>query len=239
MRTLLRLIAVLLASLLLPAAVGVAGAVRARQSHYPRLGKAAAAAAVAPPRAHDPGKPTAVVVIGANGAEVSDVLAPFEILAVSDAFDVYTVAPERRPLPLSGGLHLVPGRAADVVVVPALPDGGQPSTAPVTDWLREQAASGALMVSVCEGARVLASAGLLDGREATSHWARIDDLERRYPDVNWVRGTRYVDDGDLITTGGLLSSIDGTLRVGERLVGPDAARRTAERRGPQRRHLLA
>ncbi len=241
MRTLLRFIAVLLALLVLPAAVGVVGVVTASQSQYAPLGEAAAPAALAPPRTHDPGKPTAVVVVGANGAEVSDVLAPFEVLATTDAFNVYTVAPERRPLPLTGGLHLVPdltfaelgarlgtGGAADVVVVPQLPDAGEPSTAPVTDWLRQQAASGALMVSVCAGARVLASAGLLDGRDATSHWARINGLERDYPDVNWVRGTRYVDDGDVITTGGLLSSIDGILRVVERLVGPDAARRTAD-----------
>jgi transcriptional regulator GlxA family with amidase domain len=240
MKTLLRVIAVLLASLLVPAAVGVAGGVAAARSQYaPLPGGAAGTPAPARPRPHDPDKPTAVVVVGTNGGEVSDVLAPFEVLATTDAFNVYTVAPERRPLPLTGGLQLVPdltfadldtrlGGAADVVVIPALPDAGAPSTAPVTDWLREQAAGGALMVSVCAGARVLASAGLLDGRDATSHWARLNELERDYPDVNWVRGTRYVDQGDVITTAGLLSSIDGTLRVVERLVSPDAARRTAD-----------
>jgi putative intracellular protease/amidase len=151
------------------------------------------------------------------------------------------VAPERRPLPLTGGLHLVPdltfaelgerlgtGGAADVVVVPALPDVDKPSVTLVTDWLRQQADSGALVVGDCSGARVLASAGLLDGRDATSHWARIDGLERLYPDVNWVRGTRYVDEGDVLTTGGLLSGVDGTLRVVERFVDSDTARRTAE-----------
>jgi len=241
MNILLRVIAVLLATLLLPAAVGVAGGVSAAQAQYAPLEGATAPAATAPTRAHDPDKPTAVVVIGANGAEVSDVLAPFEVLVVSDAFNVYTAAPDRRPLPLTGGLHLVPdltfdelearvgaGGAADVVVVPQMPDAGEPSTAPVTDWLRRQADGRALMVGVCAGARVLASAGLLDGRDATSHWARINGLERDYPDVNWVRGSRYVDRGDVITTGGLLSNIDGTLRVVERLAGADVARRTAD-----------
>jgi putative intracellular protease/amidase len=235
--TLLRAIALILALSLLPAAVGVARGLAARRSRYAPL--ATAAAPAVEPRTHDAGKPTAVVVVGAKGAEVSDVLAPFEVLAFTDAFDVYTVAPERRPLPLTGGLHLVPdltfaeleertGGAPDVVVVPALPDAGEPSTAGVIDWLRQQEAGGALMVGVCAGARVLAATGLLDGRDATSHWARMDDLEQEYPDVNWVRGSRYVDEGDVLTTGGLLSSIDGTLRVVERLVSPDAARRTAE-----------
>lgn len=240
MKIVLRAIAVLLASLLLPAAVGVARGVTASQNQYAPL-EGAAAAALAPARTHDADKPTAAVVVGANGAEVSDVLAPFEVLAATDAFNVYTVAPDRRPLPLTGGLHLIPDLtfdeldarlgargAAAVVVVPQMPDAGEPSTAPVTDWLRQQSGGGALMVSVCAGARVVASAGLLDGRDATSHWARINGLARDYPDVNWVRGTRYVDQGDVITTGGLLSSIDGTLRVVERLVRPDAARRTAD-----------
>jgi transcriptional regulator GlxA family with amidase domain len=239
MRILLRVIAVLLAVLLLPAAVGVTRGLARSRDRYAPLTTAQAPAAPAPSRAHDPDKPTAVVVVGAKGAEVSDVLAPFEVLATTDAFNVYTVAPDRRPLPLTGGLHLIPdltfaelperlGGAADVVVVPALPDAGMPSTAPVIEWLREQADGGALMVSVCAGAHVLAATGLLDGREATSHWARMSELEREYPDVHWVRGTRYVDEGDVLTTGGLLSSIDGTLRVIERLVDSDTARRTAD-----------
>jgi transcriptional regulator GlxA family with amidase domain len=244
MQIVVRLLVVIVAMLLLPVAVGAVRGVAANRSLYAPLTGAAAGATVpadAAARVHDPDKPTAVVVVGAKGAEVSDVLAPFEVLATTDAFNVYTAAPERRPLPLTGGLHLIPdltfdeldarlgtGGAADVVVVPALPDVDKPSTAPVTDWLRRQAGDGALMVGVCSGARVLASAGLLDGRDATSHWARINDMEDDYPDVNWGRGTRYVDEGDVITTGGLLSNIDGTLRVIERLIGPDAARRAAD-----------
>jgi putative intracellular protease/amidase len=241
MRTLLRYIAVVLASMLLPAAVGIAGGVSASRSQYAPLDDPGPVPAAATPQTHDPDRPTAVVILGANGGQVSDVLAPYEILVTAEAFNVYTAAPERRPLPLTGGLHLIPdltfaeldarlgaGNAADVVIVPRLPDGGEPSTEPVKDWLRQQAAAGALMVSVCDGARVLASTGLLDGRVATSHWARLGGLERDYPDVRWVRGTRYVDDGDVITSAGLLSSIDGTLRVVERLAGPEAASRTAD-----------
>jgi putative intracellular protease/amidase len=70
---------------------------------------------------------------------------------------------------------------------------------------------------------VVASAGLLDGHEATAHWLRLDEWENRYPAVDWARGTRYVDDGDVISTAGILSGIDGTLHVVERLIGADAA----------------
>jgi putative intracellular protease/amidase len=81
---------------------------------------------------------------------------------------------------------------------------------------------------VCVGAQVLAEAGLLDGRPATSHWLRLIGLRRAYPQLNWQDGVRYVDDGDLITTAGVLSGIDGALRVIERLVGPTAAAQAAQ-----------
>ena len=137
-------------------------------------------------------------------------------------------------MPLTGGLDLVPdltfagledllGGAADLVVVPAMPDVGRPTTKPVTDWLATQANGGALILSVCNGAAVVASAGLLDGREATAHWLRLDEWEDTYPTVDWVRGWRYVDDGEVVSTAGILSGIDGTLHVVERMVGADAA----------------
>jgi putative intracellular protease/amidase len=228
-RTLLRRavrVAAVIVAVLLPAALTAAFG-----SHYaPGPSRPTPAA---PPLAHDPAKPTAVVVVGDHGAEVSDVLAPYEILAATGRLNVYTVAAQRRPLPLSGGLDLVPDLtfddlatrtgAADLVVVPALPDVGEASTAPVTAWLRGQADAGAMLLGVCNGSGVLASAGLLDHRPATAHWMRIGTFESDYPQVDWVRGERFVDDGDVVSTGGVLSGVDGTLHVVERLFGPAAA----------------
>jgi putative intracellular protease/amidase len=188
---------------------------------------------------HDPAKPTAVVLVGNRGANAADTLAPYETLAASGDFNLYTVAPERQRVTLTGGLDLVPdldfaglqgrlaGRVADVVVVPAMPDATEAPAAPLRAWLTDQAHRGALVLSVCQGAEVLAAAGLLDGHDATSHWFRIGGLEDRYPRVRWQRATRYVDEGDVITTGGVLSGIDGALRVVERLRGEQAARAAA------------
>ncbi|MFC3452085.1 DJ-1/PfpI family protein [Amycolatopsis speibonae] len=195
------------------------------------------------PRAHDPAKPTAVVVVGNQGAVVSDALVPYEILATAGAFNLYTVAPEARPVTLTGGLDLIPdlsfadldkllaSAAPEVVVVPALPDLGEPTTRPVTDWLRRQSSKGSLLMSVCNGSGVLASAGLLDGRKATAHWIRIDGFDDEFPAVDWIRGTRYVDDGNVLTTAGILSGIDGALRITERFAGTETARKTAETLG--------
>jgi putative intracellular protease/amidase len=74
---------------------------------------------------------------------------------------------------------------------------------------------------------VLAKAGLLDGRPATSHWLGLIGLRRNYPAVRWTDGVRYVDDGDVITSAGVLSGVDGALRVVERMVGQAAAARAA------------
>ncbi|UJW32162.1 DJ-1/PfpI family protein [Saccharothrix sp. AJ9571] len=245
MRTFLRrtsrVLAVVLVVLLVPAVGATFSALAAFGALYvPGPERPVPAAAPIP---HDPAKPTAAVVVGDNGAVVSDVLAPYEILAATGRFNVYTVAPQRRPVPLTGGLDLVPdltfgdlaARApiADLVVVPAFPDVGEPSTAPVTDWLRTQAAGGAQLLSVCNGSGVLASAGLLDGRSATSHWLRIGEFEADYPAVNWVRGQRFVDDGDLVSTAGILSGIDGTLHVITRMLGPDVAAAAAAEVGWQ------
>lgn len=245
-RVLGRVLVLVLAFLLLPAAVFLAGSTAYERSRYappepmPRAAQVTATALAAPSPPHDPGKPTAVVVVGNRGANVSDALAPYDILARTGAFNVYVVAPERRPVPLLGGLDIVPdlsfaqlgarlgGAAPDVSVVPEMPESD--GDAAVTTWLRDTASDG-LVLGVCTGARLVADAGLLDGRGATSHWYRLAGLEQRHPEVRWQRGTRYVDDGDVITTGGLLSSVDGTLRVLERFRGPAAASRAADSLG--------
>ncbi|MET8998754.1 DJ-1/PfpI family protein [Amycolatopsis sp. NPDC004169] len=223
------LLAAVAAVLVVPAAGATVSALGAIDALY-----AAGPPRPVPPAApvpHDPAKPTAVVVVGDRGAVVSDALAPYEILAATGRFNVYTVAPHRAPKPLTGGLDLVPdfdfaglatrlgSRAPDLVVVPAFPDVGEPSTEPVTSWLRAQAAHGSKLLSVCNGGAVLASAGLLDGRPATAHWLKVDAWAAEYPAVRWVRGERFVDDGTVVTTAGILSGIDGTLHWVERLAG--------------------
>ncbi|MCS7479477.1 DJ-1/PfpI family protein [Umezawaea endophytica] len=241
MRTPLHLLLLLLAALVLPVGLGTVTAAAAFDDlETPRSDGVTATPAPAP---HDPAKPTAVVVVGDRGAVTSDVLAPYEVLASTGAVNLYTAAPSRHPVPLVGGLDLVPDYtfdevdrllgedAPDVVVVPALPDVGESTADPVTDWLRRAPARGSLLLGVCSGSAVLASAGLLDGRTATSHWFRLDGFEDRHPAVRWVRGTRYVDDGDVVTTAGILSGVDGTLHVVERLLGPDAAARAADATG--------
>ncbi|MCC2333833.1 DJ-1/PfpI family protein [Cellulomonas sp. zg-Y908] len=235
-RAFLKVVLLVLAALALPAALGAPTAVHAVTGlNAPRTDAVSPTPA---PVAYDPTRPTVAVVVGDAGAVASDVLAPYEILAGTGAFNVYTVAPASHPVPLTGGLDLVPdltfaglekllGGPADLVVVPAMPDVGRPTTKPVTAWLTTQADGGSVILSVCNGAAVVASAGLLDGHRATAHWLRLDEWAGTYPGVDWVAGTRYVDDGAVISTAGVLSGIDGTLHAVQRLVGEAAAVRAA------------
>jgi putative intracellular protease/amidase len=236
-RTVRGVAATVLVGLVVPGAVGAVGIAGATGEIYTARDPGAPPApvdTVAAPT-HDPGRPTAVVLLAPEGANAADLLAPYEVLAATGAFNLYTVAPQRQPVPLTGGLDMVPDlsfgdledrlpTSPDVIVVPQLHRAGQP----IVQWLRRQRTQGdPLLVSVCVGAGVLAEAGLLDGRPATSHWLGLIGLRRDYPQVRWQEGIRYVDDGDVITTAGVLSGVDGALRVIERMVGAAAAERAA------------
>ena len=78
---------------------------------------------------------------------------------------------------------------------------------------------------MCAGSRVLAATGLLDGRTATAHWSRLGSLRRQHPQVRWVEGRRFVQDGPVTTTAGITSGIPGALQVMADLAGPGEASR--------------
>jgi putative intracellular protease/amidase len=227
---------------LLVSVVGVKAAESARYEASPAAANGSSVVSPTPPE-HDAGKPTAVVLLSNRGSEVADVLAPYEVLSESGAFNVYAAAPEREAVPLSGGLDVLPqlslaeldrrlsGEDPDVIVVPAMWDVGSPEHRPVAEWLREHAEGSGTVVSVCNGAEVLADAGLLAGRRATSNWARIDVWERRYPNTEWVRGLRYVEDGNVLMAAGVTSGVSATLHVMRGYVGEGAVTGLAQKIG--------
>src|SRR3712207_3449926 len=177
-----RAVVYLIAFVVLPVLDGVVGGKAGLSDRYegpPDAARVQSGELPAPPR-HDPDKPTAVVLLSNQGSEVTDVLAPYEVLFESGAFNVYAVTPEREAATLSGGLDMLPqlslaqldrrleGEDPDVVVVPAMWDVGSAEHRPVAEWLREHAQGTETVMSVCDGAEVLADAGLLDGRRATA-----------------------------------------------------------------------
>lgn len=121
-----------------------------------------------------------------------------------------------------------PHRPSHVIAPPSIvmPDRMQPAPA-AAEWMRARHEQGATLCSVCAGAFVLAETGLLDGRPATTHWAFAEQLARRFPEIRLAKDRMVLDDGDLMTAGGILAWTDLGLTLVARLLGPAAMLATA------------
>lgn len=118
---------------------------------------------------------------------------------------------------------------ADTVIVPAWHDPEERPPQALLDALVAAHRRGARIVGLCLGAFVLAEAGLLDGRAASTHWVWGEDFARKYPRVKLDRKVLYVDDGDIITSAGTAAAIDCCLHLLRRDHGADVANRLARR----------
>jgi transcriptional regulator GlxA family with amidase domain len=120
-------------------------------------------------------------------------------------------------------------RALTLVIVPACqlapPEAGLASQC--VEWVRSKHAEGAIIASVCGGVFLLGDSGLLNGRRVTTHWMFADELRRRFPKIEVDADRLVIDDGDLVTAGGVLAWADLGLRLVDRLLGPTVMSSTA------------
>ena len=119
-------------------------------------------------------------------------------------------------------------RLADTVIVPPIDREG-PVTDAVLDALQRAHRRGARIISLCTGAFVLAEAGLLDGRLATTHWRHSEELVARFPNVRVDRDVLYVDEGDVLTSAGSAASMDLCLHIVRSDFGAEIANQVARR----------
>jgi putative intracellular protease/amidase len=184
-----------------------------------------AAAALAHPH-----KRVAILVF--DGVEIIDYTGPYEVFGAAD-FDVYLVGETKQPVTTSMGMTVVPKYSfaeapqANVVVVPGGTVRAARFSAPTLEWVRHQTAQAEHTMSVCNGAFILANAGLLDGLTATTTARLIDGLRAEFPKTKAVYDQRFVDNGKIITTAGLSSGIDGALHVVSQMLGPGNAQAVA------------
>ena len=164
-----------------------------------------------------------------DGAEELDWAGPWEVLSAWAQFhpeeaEVFTFAREEGPVTCAKGLRVLPQYGWDetppieVLVYP----GGQGTRAQLGDenirrWLRGLFESHALITSVCTGSLVLADAGLLNGRPATTHWASLDFLPTLGEDITVKGEERFVDSGEIVTASGVSAGIDMALHLIARL----------------------
>lgn len=136
--------------------------------------------------------------------------------------------------------------AGDLVLVPGTRTAAVASCGePLAGWLREAYDRGARLGSICTGAFMLGDVGLLDGRQCTTHWSRVEDLQRRFPRARVLTNRLFVEDGPVTTSAGIVSGIDMALALVEREHGPLVAVAAARemviyvrRDGSQRQHSV-
>ncbi|WP_338552617.1 DJ-1/PfpI family protein [Paenibacillus sp. KS-LC4] len=193
---------------------------------------------------YDSSKPTVAVLLAAEVTEVFDFLVPYEMFAMTEAYNVYGVAPDRNIKTLTGGLDVVPhysfeemdrllGGSPDIIVIPFMPILDENKYAPVREWIKRHSSDQTILLSICNGAENLANTGLLSGKAAATHWGDIGRLIKTYPDIDWKKDQRYVSDGNIVSSAGLTSGIDATLYVISQQLGePAAAKVAAEMKYP-------
>jgi transcriptional regulator GlxA family with amidase domain len=207
----------------------------------------AASAAVAPERI-DPWKPRfgrvrpIVAVVGENAStELVDFMIPYGILADSGVADVVALAPRDGPIQMRPALRVLPNQTlagfddgtplgADYVIVPAVGE-SDVRDPELLAWLRAQSAKGATVVSICDGALVVANASLFERHRATGHWATSNLRRKEHPDTRWLRNVRYVADGNVVSSAGVSAAIPTSLALVEAIGGTEVARATAGRLG--------
>ncbi len=180
-----------------------------------------------------------VAILIFDDVEVLDFAGPFEVFAATDElcghepFHTFTVALTPAIVRARNGLKVVPDFALErcpaphVLIVP----GGAGTrrllhNPALQEWLRLRTHRAEIVMSVCTGALVLASAGLLDGLRATTHHACLAELRALAPHTEVVGAERFTDNGKILTAAGISAGIDCSLHIVTRLLGADTAAAT-------------
>lgn len=173
-----------------------------------------------------------VAILLFDGVEIIDFAGPWEVFGQAE-LDVFSVSETGEPVATVFGMTVTPNYSfasspqPDLVLVPGGNIGIARSRPAVMQWIRDRAGDADHLLSVCNGAFILADLGLLDGKRATTVRGGLADLAERYPRVEVVPGARFTDNGSVLTSAGLSAGIDAALHLVGRLQGVDAARRIA------------
>jgi transcriptional regulator GlxA family with amidase domain len=173
-----------------------------------------------------------------NNVEILDFAGPGEVFAASvkdekHLFNVYTVAAESNPILSQGFVKITPEYTLencpppDIVVLPGGDQRKSADNPEVIKWIKKTSKDAVIMMSVCTGAKLLSKAGLLDNKEATTWYGAIESLQKMTPSAKVHKETRFVDNGQIITTAGVSAGIDGALHVVSRLFGLEQAESVA------------
>lgn len=176
-------------------------------------------------------RPVIAVLGDSVSTEITDFLLPYGVLQRAGAAQVLAVAVEGATITMNTGLRVQPDldaaafdqrfpAGADYVIVPAMQ---RAQYAPTLAWLQAQAGKGATIVSICDGALVVAHSGLLKGRKGTAHWATHGYRTEHFRDTEWLSNVRYVSDGKVISSAGISAAMPVSLALVEAIAGREKA----------------
>ncbi|MFD2442472.1 DJ-1/PfpI family protein [Bacillus sp. CGMCC 1.16607] len=152
-------------------------------------------------------------------------------------FKVWTISKDGRVVTSNNGLRIIPdfsfenlNQTLDIAIIPggpmkAIEAGLQDKE--LLNWISTFSQSSEIIASICSGAILLAEAGVLKNKKATTHPLAFNYLERKYPDIEVLRDVRFVDNGNVLTSGGVSAGIDMSLYIVGKLMGEEVARTTA------------
>jgi len=175
-----------------------------------------------------------------HDVELLDFAGPHEVFSVTselnnyDLLNVFTVSAEGAPIRTVNKLMVLPDYSfenhpsIDILVIP----GGVGTKAEINNsltlsWIKKASLTSKITMSVCSGARILGKLGLLDNLESITHHEVIEDLSSIAPNTRIASGKRYVDNGSIMTSGGISAGIDLSLHVVEKLFGKEISYKTA------------
>ena len=204
------------------------------------IGRTAIGGEIAPyQNRFDRDKPV-VAVIGENrGTELTDFVIPYGVLARSGGAQLVAVATRAGPIKMLPALKIAPHATmqefdarfpdgADYLIVPAV---ALPADPDLLAWVAAQGAKGATVVSICDGALVVANSGLFKDRRATGHWATESYRKEHYPETQWISNVRYVADGKVVSSAGVSAAMPAALALVEAIAGRERADDVARQLG--------
>jgi transcriptional regulator GlxA family with amidase domain len=178
--------------------------------------------------------------------EVLDLGGPFEVFSVATRvkarldpaspppFAVFTIGETTAPIRTRGGLLITPAFSftdhppIDLLIIPGGIVSAELKKENVIHWITTTSAKSKLTASVCTGSFLLAQAGLLDGKHATTHWSDIEEMKSLFPKVTVEKDVRFIDQGHIITSAGISAGIDMSLHLVSRLDSESLALATAK-----------
>lgn len=188
---------------------------------------------------------TSVGILVFPEVEVLDFAAPYEVFTTAtrvhrrrtpgsrDLFEVFTVARDMQLVRARAGLQVKPDHTLSdhppigVLIVPGGVVTAELDKTDIIEWIAHTSHDAKLTASVCTGSFLLAKAGLLEGKAATTHWEDTRDMRTMFPTISVIEQTRWVDEGSIVTSAGISAGLDMSLHLVRRLAGKEIAEATA------------